>query len=74
MYLKKDKFKNIYKYKKYAIMIGNNSILEVQGIESVLFHRKVLENMLYIPKLGMDLLFAIQVTRKGYSFKFNSHS
>ena len=38
----KDKFKNFYKYKKDAIVIGDNSILEVQRIGSVLIHEKVL--------------------------------
>ena len=55
-------------------MIGDNSILEVQGIGSVLIHGKVLENVLYVPKLRMNLLSMIQVARKGYSFEFNSHS
>jgi len=36
--------------------------------------KEALKNMLYVPKLNMNLLFLIQVTRKGYSFKFNSHS
>lgn len=30
--------------------------------------------MLYVPKLTMNLIFVIQVARKGYSFEFNSHS
>ena len=54
-------------------MIGDNSFLEVQGIRSVLIHEKVLENVLYVPKLRMNLLFVIQVARKGYFFEFDSH-
>ena len=59
-----DNFENFHKYRKDAVVIGDNSILEVQGIESVLIHRKVLENVLYIPKLVMNLLSIIQVVRK----------
>ena len=70
----KDKFENFHKYKKDAVVIGDNSILEVQGIGSVLIHGKVLENVLYVPKLRINFLFMIQVTRKGYSFEFDSHS
>ena len=55
-------------------MIGDNSVLEVQGIGSVLIHRKVLENVLYVSKLRMNVLSVIQVARKRYSFEFNSHS
>ena len=60
----KAKFGNFHKYRKYVVMIGDNSILEVQGIESVLIHVKGLENVLYVPKLMMNLLYIIQVTRK----------
>jgi len=70
----KDKFENFHKYKKDAVVLGDNSILEVQGIGSVLIHEKVLENVLYVPKLRMNLLLVIQVARKGYSFEFDSHS
>ena len=54
-------------------MIGDNSILEVQRIGSVLIHEKILENVLYVPKLRMNLLFVIQVIKR-YSFEFNSYS
>ena len=56
------------------MVIGDNSILEVQGIGSVLIHGKVLENVIYVPKLRMNLLSVIQIVRKGYSFEFDSHS
>ena len=74
MCFEKAKFENFHKYIKDGIVIGDNSILEVQGIRSVLIHKKVLENALYVPKLNMNLLFVIQVARNGYSFKFNSNS
>jgi len=54
-------------------VIGDSSVLEVQGIGSVLLQGKVLENVLYVPKFTMNLLFVIQVARKGYSFEFDSH-
>ena len=57
----KNKFENFHKYKKDAMVIGDNSILEVQGIGSVLIHRKVIKNVLYVPKLRMNLLSMIQV-------------
>ena len=69
----KDKFENFHKYKKDAVVIGDNSIFEVQGIESVLIHGKVLENVLYVLKLRMNLISMIQVAKKGYSFEFDSH-
>lgn len=74
LYFEKDKFEIFYKYKKDAVVIGDNSILEVQRIRSVLIHEKVLKNMLYVLKLRMNLLFMIQVAKKRYSFYFNSHS
>lgn len=74
MCFEKVKFENIHKHRKNAIVIGDNSILKVQGIENVLLQGKILENVLYAPKLTMNLLLVIQVARKGYSFKFNSHS
>jgi len=40
----------------------------------VLIHEKVIEHVLYVPKLRMNFLFMIQVARKGYSFEFDSHS
>ena len=67
----KDKFENFHKYRKYAVVIGENSILKVQGIGSVLIHETVLENVLYVLKLRMNLLSVIQVARKGYSFEFD---
>jgi len=74
MCFEKDKFENFNKYRKDVIVIGDSSVLEVQGIGSVLIQGKVLENVLYVPKLTMNLLSVIQVARKGYSFEFNSHS
>jgi len=59
MYFEKVKFENFHKYRKDAIMIGDHSILEVQGSESVLLQGKVLENVLYVPKLSMKLLSII---------------
>ena len=56
------------------MVIEDNSMLEVHGIGSILIHGKVIENMLYVPKLRMNLLSVIQVARKGYSFEFNSNS
>ena len=56
------------------VVIGDNSTLEVQGIGSVIIHRKVLDDMFYVPKLRMNLLSVIQVARKGYSFEFESQS
>ena len=73
MYFEKDKFKIFHKYRKDAIVIGDNSIIEVQGIRSVLLHGKFIENVLYVPKLNMNLIFVIQVARKGYSFELTSH-
>lgn len=70
----KDEFEIFYKYRKDSVMISDNSILEVQGIKSVLIHDKAFDNVLSIPKLRMKLVFIIQVARKGYSFGFNSHS
>jgi len=70
----KEKFKNFHKYQKDAIVIGDNSTLEVQGIGSVRIHGKVLNDVLYVPKLQMNLLSVIQVARKGYSFEFDSSS
>jgi len=61
----KEKFENFHKYTKDAIVIGDNSTLEVQRIRSVIIHEKVLDGVLYIPKLMMNLLSVIQVTRKG---------
>ena len=40
----------------------------------MLIHEKIFENVLYVSKLRMNLLFVIQVARKGYSFEFDSHS
>lgn len=71
---KKDKFKDFHKYKKDAIVIGDNLVPEIQGFGSVLVHGKVLENVFYVPKLRMNLIFVIQVARKLYSLKFDSHS
>jgi len=64
----KDKFENFHKYRKDAVVIGDSSILEVKGIGSVLIQGKILENVLYVPKLTMNLLSVIQVARNGYSF------
>ena len=69
-----DKFKNFHKYKKDAVVIGDNSILEVQRIERMLIHEKVFKNVLYVSKLRINLLFVIQVARKEYSFEFDSYS
>jgi len=55
-------------------MILDNSILEVQGIWSVMIHEKVIKNVLYVTKLSMNMLSIIQVARKGYSFKFKLDS
>jgi len=55
-------------------VIGDNSTLEVQGIGSVRIHEKVLDDVLYVPKLRMNLLSVIQVARKGYWFEFDSQS
>ena len=74
MCYEKNKFENFHKYKKDAVVIGDNSILDVQGIGSVMIHRKVLDNVFYVPKLRMNLIFVIQITRKRYSFEFTSHS
>jgi len=57
-----------------VVVIGDNSTLEVQGIRSVMIHRKVIDNVLYVPKLRMNLLSVIQVARKRYSFEFDSQS
>jgi len=70
----KNKFENFHKYIKDAVVIGDNYILEVQEIGSVLIHSKVFENVLYVSKLRMNLLSMIQVARKGYSFDLNSQS
>jgi len=70
----KEKFENFHKYRKDAVVIGDNSTLEVQGIGSVRIHGKVLNDVLYVPKLWMNLLSIIQVDRKGFSFEFNSSS
>jgi len=70
----KEKFENFYKYQKDAIVIGDNSTLEVQGIGSVRIHGKVLDDVLYVPKLRMNLLSVIQVARKGFSFEFDSQT
>ena len=74
MCYEKNKFKNFHKYKKDAIVIGDNSILDVQRIRSVMIHGKVLDNVLYVPKLRMNRIFIIHIARKGYSFEFTSHS
>ena len=74
MCFERAKFENFHKYRKDAVVIGDNSILEVQGIGSVLIQRMILENILDVPKLTMNLLSVIQVARKRYSFEFNSHS
>ena len=74
MCFEKAKFENFHKYRKDVVVKGDNSILEVHGIESVLIQGKILENVLYVPILTMNLLSVIQVAREGYSFKFNSHS
>lgn len=74
MLYEKTKFENLHKYKKDAVVIGDNSTLDVQGIMSVLIHMKILKNMLYVPKIMMNLLSVIQVARKGYLFDFKSHS
>ena len=50
------------------------TLLEVEGIGSVLLHGKVIENVLFVPKLGMNLLSVIQFVRKGYTFEFISNS
>jgi len=51
-----------------VVVIGDNSTLEVQGIGSAMIHGKVLDNVLYVPKLRMKLLSRIQ----GYYFEFKS--
>ena len=70
----KKKFEDFHKYRKDTVVIGDNSTLEVQGIGSVIIHGKVLNDVLYVPKLWMNLLSVIQVARKGYSFEFDSQS
>ena len=57
----RNKFENFHKHRKDAIVIGNNSMIEVQGIGSVLLHEKVIEDVLFFPKLGMNLLSIIQI-------------
>ena len=74
MCYEKNKFENFHKYKKDAVVIGDNSILDVQEIGSVKIHGNVLDNVFYVPKLRMNLISVIQITRKGYSFEFTSHS
>jgi len=74
MCFEKTKFENFHKYRKYALVIDDNYVLEVQGIGSVLIKENILENVLYMPKLTMNLLSVIWVASKGYSFEFNSHS
>jgi len=76
MYFEKDKFQNFHKHKKDGVVIGDNFMLEVHGIESSLIHNKVIENVFYVPKLRMSILSFIKVARKGYSseFTFNSWS
>ena len=64
MCYERNKFENFHKYKKDAFVIDDNSTLNVQGIGSVLIHKKVLENVLYIFKLRMNFLSMIQITRK----------
>ena len=74
MCYEKNKFENFHKYKKDVVVIGDNSVLDVQGIGSVMIHGKVPDNVFYVPKLRMNLISIIQITRKGYSFEFTSHS
>jgi len=64
----KEKFENFHKYNKDAVVIGNNSTFEFQEIGSVMIHKKVLDDVLYIPKHRMNLLSVIQVTRKRILF------
>jgi len=61
MSFERNKFENFHKHRKDAIVIGNNSMIEVQGIGSVLLHEKVIEDVLFFPKLGMNLLSIIQI-------------
>ena len=42
MCYEKEKFENFHKYKKDAVVIGDNSVLDVQGIGSVKIHGKFL--------------------------------
>jgi len=74
MCFEKVKFENFHEYRKNPVVIGDSSFLKVQGIGNVLLQGKVLENVIYVPKLTMNLLFIIQIARKGYSFEFNSQS
>jgi len=64
MCFEKAKFEIFYNYRNDVVVIGYNSILEVQRIGGVLIHEKVLKNVLYVPKLSMNLFFVIQVVRK----------
>jgi len=59
MCFEKDKFENFHKYRKDEIVISDNSILEVQGIGSLWLQGRILENVLYMPKLTMNLLSVI---------------
>jgi len=68
IYFEKDKFQNFHKHRKDVVVIGDNLMLEFHRIGSILMHGKVIENVLYVPKLKMNLLSFIQVARKGYSF------
>lgn len=56
---KNNKFENFHKHRKDAIMISDNSILKLQGIESMLIHGRVFEIVLYVFKLCMNLLSII---------------
>jgi len=74
MSFERNKFENFHKHRKNAIVIRDNSMLEVQGIGIVLMHGKVIEGVLFVPKLGINLLSVIQIARKGYTFEFNLNS
>jgi len=64
----RNKFEKFHKHRKNEVVIGDNLMLEVQGIGSVFMHRKVVEDVLFVPKLGMNILFIIQIAWKGYTF------
>lgn len=64
MSFKRNKFENFHRHKKDALVIGNNSMLEVQGIGSILMHGKMIEDVIFISKLGMDLLLVIQIQER----------
>ena len=74
MEMKEEVFSSLSPCSRPPILMGEDTLVAVAGEGRVELHNANFENVLYVPKLSMNLLSIYQIAQKGKKVEFTSDS